>query len=77
VVFHVTTPGSSQITPRDLPDFPMAFADLCGSEAFTSANGGIDEVVPATVSNAGPSCPGLADIIFRNGFETGDTAAWQ
>jgi hypothetical protein len=77
LVFTVSAPGTSQITLRDLPDFPMAFADLCGSAAFTTANGGIDEVIPATVSSTAPNCPELSDVIFRSGFETGDTLAWQ
>jgi hypothetical protein len=77
MVFNVSAAGTSQIALRNLPDFPMAFADLCGSDAFTTVNGGIDEVIPATISSTAPNCPELSDIIFRNGFETGDTVAWQ
>jgi hypothetical protein len=77
LVFTVSAAGTSQLVLRDLPGFPMGFADLCGSETFTAANGGIDEVIPATVSSTGPDCAALSNIIFRNGFETGDTFAWQ
>jgi hypothetical protein len=37
----------------DDPGFPLSFADVCGSEAFTQANGGIDEVIDAQVSPSG------------------------
>ena len=74
--FTVISPGSSQIVVRDEPDFRAAFADICGSETFTSSNGGVDEILPATVATGLPACPQLENVIFRNGFETGDTSAW-
>lgn len=74
--FNVRSAGTTQIDLRNEPDFPLAFADICGSEVFTSSNGGIDEVRPATVSTGSPDCPHLDGVIFRNGFETGDVSAW-
>jgi len=75
--FTVQSSGSSQIVPQDEPDFALAFADICGSPAFSSSNGGIDEVLPATVATGGPGCSNVEGIIFRNGFEMGDLSAWQ
>lgn len=77
LTFNVRAPGTTVIAIRDQPDFPLAFADICGTAAFTRSNGGIDEVLSATVSSESPACPELDGVIFRNGFEIGDLSAWQ
>lgn len=71
--FSVLGAGQSVLAINAPPDGPLSFADVCGATAYTTANGGIDEVVPATVST---ECPSVSDIIFRNGVETGDASVW-
>jgi hypothetical protein len=68
--------GESELTIREDPAFQLSFADICGPTVYTGPNGGIDEVVSATVSTGSPECPEFDDIIFRNGFETGGTTLW-
>jgi hypothetical protein len=72
--FSVLAAGQSVLGINAPPDGPLSFADVCGSPAYTSANGGVDEVVPATVST---DCPSVQNIIFRNGVETGDASVWS
>ena len=71
--FNVLVKGQSALQLRADPDFPLSFADICGAPAYSQANGGIDEVVAATVST---ECPEVVSVIFRNGVETGDTSVW-
>jgi hypothetical protein len=71
--FNVLVKGESVLDLRGEPSFPLSFADVCGMPAYSQLNGGIDEVVPATVST---ECPELADVLFRNGVETGDASVW-
>ena len=71
--FNVLDRGEVQLLLRNSPNFAMSLADVCGSEPFTTANGGIDEVIGATVST---ECPGALDVLFRNGFDTGDASLW-
>lgn len=71
--FNVLEAGQSVLAINAPPDGPLSFADVCGSPAYTPANGGVDEVVPAAVST---SCPSVANVIFRNGVETGDASVW-
>lgn len=77
LAFNVTRGGPSTLTVRDAPAFPLSFADVCGPTTYITSNGGIDEVVSATVATGSPQCPAFDGIIFRNGFETGDTSLWQ
>jgi hypothetical protein len=71
--FSVLVEGESVLELRDQPGFQLSFADICGVPAYSRANGGIDEVVPATIST---ECPDVEGVIFRNGVETGDAAVW-
>jgi hypothetical protein len=57
----------------DLSPFSLSFADICGSEAFTEANGGIDEIIDGAVLISS-SC---ADLLFFDGFETKTAAHWS
>lgn len=72
--FNVLEAGQSQLAIGAPPASPLSFADVCGSPAYTTANGGVDEVVPAAVST---ECPSVSGIIFRNGVDTGDTSVWS
>jgi hypothetical protein len=71
--FNVLGAGQSVLAINAPPNGPLSFADVCGTPAYTASNGGIDEVVPATVST---ECPSVTSIIFRNGVETGDSSVW-
>jgi hypothetical protein len=71
--FNVLEAGQSVLAINAPPNGPLSFADVCGSPAYTTSNGGVDEVVPATVRT---DCPSVANIIFRNGVETGDSSVW-
>ncbi len=70
-------PTASGITSlhlrRETDAFALSFADICSDEAFTVANGGIDEIVNGAVL-VSSSC---ADVLFFDGFETGTTAIWS
>ena len=70
-------PTASGITSlhlrRETDAFALSFADICGSEAFTEANGGINEIIDGTVLISS-SC---ADVLFFDGFETGTTTIWS
>lgn len=71
-----TGEGSSVLHLRrqtDDPPFALSFADICGSAAFTTANGGLDEVVDAMVL-VSDSC---SSLLFFDGFETADTGRWS
>lgn len=71
-------PSASGITSFRLrretdPDsFSLSFADICGSEALTKANGGVDEIIDGIVLISS-SC---ADVLFFDGFESGATDLW-
>jgi len=73
--FQATEAGMSSIHIRgesDNPPFALSFADICGTEAFKSSNGGIDEVTSASVlisTNCG-------DVLFFDAFEGGDIDRW-
>lgn len=71
--FSVLGEGTTSLVVNEPPDGPLSFADVCGSPAYTISNGGIDEVVAATVTN---DCPAVSNIIFRNGVETGNASVW-
>ena len=57
----------------DTKSFNLSFADICGSEAFTATNGGIDEIIDGTVLISS-SC---ADVLFFDGFEDGAINRWS
>ncbi|RLE28076.1 MAG: hypothetical protein DRJ65_00795 [Acidobacteria bacterium] len=57
----------------DTDGFSLSFADICSSEAFTEANGGIDEIVDGAVL-INSSC---ADLLFFDGFETQNVERWS
>ena len=57
----------------DDPSFALSFADICGSTAFTETNGGIDEIKSAAVLVSNE----CLDVLFFDGFESGDTSAWS
>jgi len=59
--------------PTDTSPFALSFADICGSDAFTQANSGIDEVIDATIYVSAICPAGL----FSDGFENGNTSAWS
>jgi len=76
--YHFTAGGSPASTrlhlrrQSDATPFALSFADFCSSEAFTPENGGIDEVIDATVYISAVCPAGL----FSDGFESGDTDQW-
>jgi hypothetical protein len=74
VQLAATAGGSSLISISRQPEFPLSFADHCGSAAFTLGSGDLDELVPGFVTT---SCSSLADILFVDGFETGTPARWS
>jgi len=46
---------------------PVSLAGLAAAQTtFNAANGGIDEVVSATVATGSPQCPAFDNIIFRS-----------
>ena len=57
----------------DSPPFALSFADMCGSEAYTKTNDGIDEIADAVVYISS-SC---ASALFLDGFETASTSRWS
>ncbi len=71
-------PAASGITSlhlrreTDAGPFALSFADICGSEAFTEAGGGIDEITDGRVL-VSSSC---ADVLFFDGFESRSTEYW-
>jgi hypothetical protein len=74
--FQGQAPGMTSIHIRRQSDpvpFALSFADICGTEAFTNSNNGVDEVVDATVA-VSPSC---SSMIFFDGFEPSNTSAWS
>lgn len=72
-------PAASGLTSLHLrretdPDpFSLSFADICGSEALTKANEGIDEIIDGTVLISS-SC---ADVLFFDGFESRSPDRWS
>ena len=76
VDFQATGDGMTTLRLRretDDPAFALSFADICGTEAFKSSNGGIDEVRDAIVMVSGE----CSDVIFFDNFGTGDTIRWS
>lgn len=74
--FQGQAPGITSIHIRRQSDptpFALSFADICGTDAFTISNNGVDEVVDATVA-VSPSC---SSMIFFDGFEPSNTRAWS
>ena len=73
-----TVPGMTTLRlrqPGDAVPFQLSFADLCGSPAFTQANGAVNEVLPAVVLvNAACATNG---VIFFDNFERGSAGAWS
>ena len=71
------TPSSTILHLRRQTDtlpFALSCADFCDSTtAFTQENGGIDEVIDATVY-VSATCPAG---LFSDGFESGDTMHWS
>jgi hypothetical protein len=57
----------------DIPAFALSFSDLCGTEALTEPNGGIDEIVDATIL-VSYTC---SEDIFADDFESGDMDNWS
>ncbi len=70
-------PTASGITSlhlrRGTDAFALSFADICGSEAFTEANGGIDEIIDGAVL-VSSDC---AALLFFDGFESRTTSSWS
>lgn len=70
-------PGASGLASfhlrREADDFALSFADICGSEAMTETNRGIDEIIDGTVL-VSSSC---ADVLFFDGFESRSDARWS
>jgi len=58
---------------RSTDGFALSFADLCSDEAMTEANGGIDEIIDATVL-VSTSC---TSVLFFDGFEDGTAGRWS
>ena len=77
LAFNVIASGQSALALRSEPAFPLSFADACGPTTYSPANGGIDQVLSATVATGSPLCPAFDHIVFRNGFETGGSSLWQ
>ena len=76
LLLEAGTEGSTTLHLRrqtDPSSFALSFADICGSEAYTIANGGVNEVVDATVIIDAACSP----LIFEDGFEFGDTSRWS
>jgi hypothetical protein len=59
----------------DPTPFPLSFADICGSPAFTEGNGSVDEVRSAEVMVSN-DCGG-AGVVFFDGMENGDLSQWS
>jgi len=57
----------------DTDPFSLSFADICSEEAFTEANGGIDEIIDGSVL-VSSSCNAL---LFFDGFETQTGERWS
>ncbi|MEE4273957.1 MAG: hypothetical protein V2I67_19935 [Thermoanaerobaculales bacterium] len=57
----------------DPAPFALSFADICGSDAFTQSNGGIDEVRDAIVLIS----EGCSGALFFDNFSSGDTSRWS
>ena len=75
VQFQATGAGMTTIYLRRETDdqpFALSFADICGTEAFKTSNGGIDEVRNAVVMVA-TDCQ---DVLFFDNFGTGDVSQW-
>ena len=53
--------------------FPLSFADICDTEAFKPTNGGIDEIVDATVL-VDTNC---SSVLFFDGFESSMASSWS
>lgn len=70
VQLQLDSMASTFLTLSRPPDFQLSFADMCGSNAFTVAGGGIDEVLGAVVFS---DC---TNLLFADGFESGGTTAW-
>jgi len=71
--FTVTAQGTSTLHIRTEPEGALSFSDICGSGVFGLSNGGINEVVDATVSTDAKCVPD----IFADGFESGDSSHWH
>lgn len=70
------TPGMTALRLRRAGDpqpFPLSFADICGSPAFTEASGAVDEVGDLVVLVAA-TCD---DVLFFDSFERRDASAWS
>lgn len=73
--FQATGPGMSTLRLRretDSEPFALSFADICGTEAFKSTNGGIDEIKNAVVMVSND----CVDVLFFDNFGTGGTDRW-
>lgn len=74
--FQATGTGMTTLRLRketDAQPFALSFADICGTEAFKSTNGGIDEIRNAVVM-VSSDCN---DVIFFDNFGTGDFERWS
>lgn len=74
--FQAVGGGMSTLRLRredDLEPFALSFADICGTEAFKSSNGGIDEIRNAVVM-VSDDCN---DVIFFDNFGTGGIERWS
>jgi len=75
VEFQAISEGMTSVHIRgetDDPPFALSFADICGTEAFKTSNGGIDEVKGATVL-VSTDC---SNALFIDAFEGGDSSRW-
>lgn len=73
--FILTAPVASTLHLRRASGdgFPLSFADAC-ARTFREDNGLVDEVVDGAVRS---DCAEISNIIFRNGFDSGNDAAWR
>ncbi len=73
---HPTASGITSLHLRrktDTDPFSLSFADICSEDAFTEANGGIDEINDGAVL-VSSSCNAL---LFFDGFETQTGERWS
>ncbi len=76
VQFQAVGTGMTTLRLRretDAAPFALSFADICGTEAFKQSNGGIDEIVNATIL-VDDDC---LDVLFFDSFETAGVDRWN
>ena len=72
--FTGSAPGMTLLHLQRAADaFPLSFADVCGTPAFTESSGAIDEVGDLVVLVA-DTCDG---VLFFDSYERGDMSMWS